>query len=37
VLAITGGTGKYAGARGQMKLHHRNPKGTEFDFHYELE
>jgi hypothetical protein len=37
VLAITGGTGKYAGARGQMKLHYRNPKGTEFDFVYELE
>jgi hypothetical protein len=37
VLAITGGTGLYAGARGQMKLHYRNPKGTEFDFHYELE
>jgi len=37
VLAITGGTGKYAGARGQMKLHYRNPKGTEFDFRYELE
>jgi allene oxide cyclase len=37
VLAITGGTGKYAGARGQMKLHSRNPKGTEFDFRYELE
>lgn len=37
VLAVTGGTGKYAGARGQMKLHYRNPKGTEFDFRYELE
>ncbi len=37
VMAVTGGTGKYAGARGQMKLHYRNPKGTEFDFRYELE
>ena len=37
VMAVTGGTGKYAGARGQMKLHYRNPKGTEFDFAYELE
>ena len=37
VLAVTGGTGKYAGARGQMKLHYRNPKGTEFEFRYELE
>jgi allene oxide cyclase len=37
VLAITGGTGKYAAARGQMKLHSRNEKGTEYDFHYELQ
>jgi allene oxide cyclase len=37
VLAITGGTGKYVNARGQMKLHARNDKGTEYDFVYELE
>jgi hypothetical protein len=37
VLAITGGTGKYAGARGEMKLHYRNEKGTEYDFVYELQ
>jgi len=37
VMAITGGTGKYLKASGQMKLHSRNPKGTEFDFIYELE
>ena len=37
VLAITGGTGKYATARGQMKLHARNEKGSEYDFVYELE
>jgi hypothetical protein len=37
VMAITGGTGKYANARGQMKLHYRDPKGKEFDFTYELE
>jgi allene oxide cyclase len=37
VLAITGGTGKYSTARGQMKLHARNPEGTEFDFVYEIE
>lgn len=37
VLAVTGGTGKYASARGQMKLHARNEKGTEYDFVYELE
>src|SRR5688572_23201989 len=34
VLAITGGTGKYAAASGQMKLHPRNDKGTEYDFVY---
>jgi hypothetical protein len=37
VLAITGGTGKYATSRGQMKLHARNDKGTEYDFVYEIE
>lgn len=37
VVAVTGGTGRYAGARGQMKLHYRNPKGTELDFVFELE
>ncbi len=36
VLAITGGTGKYADARGSMKLHARNDKGTEYDFVYEF-
>lgn len=37
VLAITGGTGKYVNARGQMKLHARDDKGSEYDFTYELE
>jgi hypothetical protein len=37
VLAITGGTGKYAAARGQMKLHARDSKGTAYDFVYELQ
>ncbi len=37
VLAVTGGTAKYAGARGQMKLHARDEKGSEYDFVYELE
>jgi allene oxide cyclase len=37
VLAVTGGTGKYAGARGQMKLHARDAKGTAYDFVYELQ
>ena len=31
-LAITGGTGAYATARGWMLLHARNDKGTEYDF-----
>jgi hypothetical protein len=33
-LAITGGTGAYAGARGELKLHARNPEGSEYDFTY---
>ena len=37
VLAIIGGTGKYANARGQMKLHARDDKGSEYDFVYELQ
>lgn len=36
VLAVTGGTGKYAGVRGDMKLHARNPEGSEYDFVYNL-
>jgi allene oxide cyclase len=35
-LAITGGTGSYAGARGEMVLHFRNDLGTEFDFTFHL-
>ena len=31
-LAITGGTGTYRNARGQMTLHARNAAGSEFDF-----
>ena len=31
-LAITGGTGAYRNARGEMELKYRNPAGTEFDF-----
>ncbi|MEH0573537.1 MULTISPECIES: dirigent protein [Streptomyces] len=31
-LAITGGTGKWRGARGQMHLHARDAKGSAFDF-----
>jgi allene oxide cyclase len=36
-LAITGGTGEYAGAGGQMQLHARDPEETEYDFTYEIE
>ena len=36
VLVITGGTGKYAGAKGAMKLHSRDAKSTSYDFLYEL-
>jgi allene oxide cyclase len=33
-LAITGGTGAFADARGQMLLHARNDEGSEYDFTY---
>ena len=36
VMVITGGTGKYAGAKGDMKLHARDAKSTAYDFLYEL-
>ena len=36
MLAVTGGTGKYIGARGEMKLHARDAKGSEYDFKYTL-
>ena len=36
VLAVTGGTGKYAEASGEMKLHARDAKGSEYDFVYSL-
>lgn len=36
ILAITGGTGAFNDARGQMKLHARNPSATEYDFVYEI-
>lgn len=35
-LAITGGTGKYMNASGQMRLKARDEKGTEYDFIYEI-
>jgi hypothetical protein len=36
VLAITGGTGAYAEARGEMQLHARNAAGSEYDFTYRI-
>ncbi len=36
LFAVTGGTGKYAGARGSMKLHPRDATPTGYDFTYDL-
>jgi allene oxide cyclase len=36
VMVVTGGTGKYAGAKGAMKLHSRDAKSTSYDFVYDL-
>jgi hypothetical protein len=36
VLAVTGGTGKYKTVRGEMQLHARDAKGSEYDFVYHL-
>jgi allene oxide cyclase len=33
-LAVTGGTGRYLGVKGQMTLHARDAKGSAFDFRY---
>jgi allene oxide cyclase len=35
-LTITGGTGAFDNARGQMQLEFRNSQGTEFNFIYEI-
>ena len=35
-FTVTGGTGKYAGAKGSMKLHPRDAKSTSYDFTYDL-
>jgi allene oxide cyclase len=37
LLAVIGGTGKYAGAKGQMLLHTRDAKGSAYDFRFELQ
>lgn len=36
-LAITGGTGAYRGARGEMRLHARDAKGSAYDFIYKFD
>jgi allene oxide cyclase len=36
VVAVTGGTGKYQSARGEMTLHSRDAQGTAYDFKYHL-
>lgn len=35
-LAIIGGTGKYQHARGEMRLHARNAKGSAYDFTFHV-
>lgn len=37
ILAVTGGTGAYSGAYGEMKLHARDAEGKEYDFVYMLD
>ncbi len=36
LFVVTGGTGKYAGAKGSLKLHARDAKATAYDFTYDL-
>src|SRR5262245_41143900 len=36
VVAVTGGTGEFAEARGEMALHARDAKGSAYDFSYSL-
>jgi hypothetical protein len=36
VWAVTGGTGKYKATRGEMQLHARDAKGSEYDFKFNL-
>lgn len=35
-LAVTGGTGAFSGARGEMLIHARDAKASAYDFHYRL-
>jgi allene oxide cyclase len=36
VWAVTGGTGRYLRVHGEMKLHARDAKGSEYDFKFNL-
>ena len=36
LMSVTGGTDKYAGAKGSMKLHPRDATPTGYDFTYDL-
>jgi allene oxide cyclase len=36
LMVVTGGTGKYMGAKGSMKLHPRDATPTGYDFTYDL-
>jgi allene oxide cyclase len=36
LMVVTGGTGRYAGAKGSMKLHPRDATPTGYDFTYDL-
>jgi allene oxide cyclase len=36
LLAVTGGTRAYAGAKGSLQLHARDAKGSAYDFTYDL-
>ena len=36
LFTVTGGTGKYAGAKGSLKLHPRDATPTGYDFTYDL-
>ncbi len=36
LVTVTGGTGKYVGAKGSMKLHPRDAKSSSYDFTYDL-
>ena len=36
LMSVTGGTGQYIGAKGVMKLHPRDAKGSAYDFTYDL-